>query len=143
MACTRSRKVPVGSGSASLIRARRLWLAGTTNGSPPVSGSAALKASVASGKSSAYPLASGSFLVAVSNNYAWNRVWSFRGQRGHVVFQGLRFLVVSAAALCANLVMLYVLVRLGAGELLAQALAIVIVTPVNFVGNKLWSFRRS
>jgi putative flippase GtrA len=30
----------------------------------------------------------------------------------------------------------------GLGRLLAQAVAIVLVTPLNFVGNKLWSFRR-
>ncbi|MDX6438875.1 MAG: hypothetical protein QOF45_1458 [Gaiellaceae bacterium] len=86
--------------------------------------------------------ATGSFLVAVTNNYTWNRVWTFRGQRGHVAYQGLRFLVVSTIALAANLVLLYGLVRFGAGELPAQALAIVLVTPLNFVGNKLWSFRK-
>jgi putative flippase GtrA len=86
--------------------------------------------------------ATGSFLVAVTNNYTWNRVWTFRGQRGHVAYQGLRFLVVSTIALAANLVLLYGLVRLGVDELPAQALAIVLVTPLNFVGNKLWSFRR-
>jgi len=84
--------------------------------------------------------ATGSFLVAVTNNYTWNRVWTFREQRGHVGYQGLRFLVVSTVALLANLVMLYVLVRLGLGKVLAQAIAIVLVTPLNFVGNKLWSF---
>jgi len=83
----------------------------------------------------------GSFLVAVTNNYAWNRLWTFRGQRGHVVFQGLRFLVVSTMALVANLVVLHLLVQAGLGEIVAQALAIMLVTPVNFVGNKLWSFR--
>ena len=82
-----------------------------------------------------------SFLVAVTNNYWWNRHWTFRGQRGHVVFQGLRFLVVSTSALVANLVVLHTLVTLGLGEVVAQALAIMLVTPVNFVGNKLWSFR--
>ena len=82
-----------------------------------------------------------SFLVAVTNNYAWNRLWTFRGQRGHVVFQGLRFLVVSTMALVANLVVLHLLVQAGLGEIVAQALAIMLVTPVNFVGNKLWSFR--
>jgi putative flippase GtrA len=86
--------------------------------------------------------ATGSFLVAVTNNYTWNRVWTFRGQRGHVAYQGLRFLVVSTIALAANLGLLYGLVRLGVDELPAHALAIVLVTPLNFVGNKLWSFRR-
>ena len=88
------------------------------------------------------PAAIGSFLVAVSNNNWWNRHWTFRGQRGHVVFQGLRFLVVSTLALGANLVVLHLLVTAGLGEVVAQAIAIMLVTPVNFVGNKLWSFRR-
>ena len=83
-----------------------------------------------------------SFLVAVTNNYTWNRLWTFRGQRGHVGYQGLRFLVVSTLALAANLTVLAALVQLGVGKVLAQAIAIVLVTPLNFVGNKLWSFRR-
>ena len=87
--------------------------------------------------------ATGSFLVAVTNNYAWNRLWTFRGQRGHFAYQGLRFLVVSVASLAANLVLLHLLVdRLDTGKVLAQAVAIVLVTPLNFVGNKLWSFGR-
>ncbi len=83
-----------------------------------------------------------SFLVAVTNNYAWNRLWTFRGQRGHVAYQGLRFLVVSTCALAANLLILHVLVQVGLAEVLAQAAAIVLVTPLNFVGNKVWSFRK-
>jgi dolichol-phosphate mannosyltransferase len=83
-----------------------------------------------------------SFLVAVTNNYLWNRVWTFRHQRGHLVFQGFRFLLVSTVALGANLVFLSILVALGVPKLPAQAIAIVLVTPWNFVANKLWSFRR-
>ena len=86
------------------------------------------------------PAAVCSFLVAVTNNYTWNRLWTFRAQRGHVGHQGLRFLVVSTLALAANLVVLHLLVRAGLTEVVAQAIAIVLVTPVNFVGNKLWSF---
>ena len=82
----------------------------------------------------------GSFLVAVTNNYTWNRLWTFRAQRGHVAHQGMRFLIVSTVALLANLAVLHALVTLGLGEFVAQAIAIVLVTPVNFVGNKLWSF---
>jgi putative flippase GtrA len=87
--------------------------------------------------------ATGSFLVAVTSNYTWNRLWTFRGQRGHVAYQGLRFLVVSTIALAANLAILALLVdALDIGKVLAQAIAIVLVTPWNFVGNKLWSFAR-
>ena len=83
----------------------------------------------------------GSFLVAVTNNYTWNRLWTFRGQRGHVAYQGMRFLVVSVVALGANLLFLRLLVAVGLGKILAQAIAILLVTPLNFLGNKLWSFR--
>ena len=86
------------------------------------------------------PAAICSFLVAVTNNYTWNRLWTFRDQRGHVAYQGMRFLVVSTLALGANLAMLHLLVTAGLPEIAAQAIAIVLVTPINFVGNKLWSF---
>src|SRR6266511_3450879 len=66
-----------------------------------------------------------SFLVAVANNYTWNRLWTFRGQRGHVAYQGLRFLIVSVVALGANLLVLHVLVGLGMGKIAAQAAAII------------------
>jgi putative flippase GtrA len=83
-----------------------------------------------------------SFLVAVTNNYTWNRLWTFRHQRGHVAYQGLRFLAVALAALVANELILAALISAGLGKVVAQAIAIVLVTPINFVGNKLWSFRR-
>jgi dolichol-phosphate mannosyltransferase len=82
-----------------------------------------------------------SFLVAVTNNYFLNRHWTFRDRRGHVGVQGFQFLVVSAASLVANLVVLHVLISLGTGKLVGQAIAIVLVTPLNFLGNRLWSFR--
>ena len=87
------------------------------------------------------PAAAGSFVVAVTNNYTWNRHWTFRRQRGHVAYQGLRFLVVSLVTLGANIAILRLLVDAGVGKILAQAIAIALVTPLNFIGNKLWSFR--
>jgi dolichol-phosphate mannosyltransferase len=82
------------------------------------------------------------FHVAVTNNYVWNRLWTFRHQRGHIAYQGLRFLVVSSIALAANLLFLAILVGIGVPKIPAQAIAIALVTPWNFVANKLWSFRR-
>jgi putative flippase GtrA len=84
-----------------------------------------------------------SFLVAVTNNYVWNRLWTFHDQRGHVGWQGLRFLVVAVVAYAANLLLLTALIGFGLDKVLSQAIAVVLVTPLNFVGNKLWSFRRA
>jgi dolichol-phosphate mannosyltransferase len=87
------------------------------------------------------PAAACSFCVAVTNNYLWNRQWTVRGQRGHVAYQGMRFFIVALIALAANLGVLHLLVALGVGKIVAQAIAIVLVMPLNFLGNKLWSFR--
>lgn len=88
-----------------------------------------------------YIAATISFLVAVVNNFLWNRTWTFRDQRGHFGYQGFRFFVVSTAVYAANILLLLALVALGLGEVVSQACAIVLVTPINFIGNKLWSFR--
>jgi len=88
------------------------------------------------------PAAVCSFVVAVANNYTWNRVWTFRRQRGHLVYQGARFLAVSGVALGGNLAALGGLVALGLPKIPAQAIAILLVMPWNFLANKLWSFRR-
>jgi putative flippase GtrA len=88
------------------------------------------------------PAAACSFVVAVSNNYVWNRHWTFRHHRGHLYYQGMRFLIVSVIGLVLNLALLRGLVAIGVGKIVAQAIAIVLVTPFSFSANKLWSFRR-
>jgi putative flippase GtrA len=82
-----------------------------------------------------------SFVVAAGWNYCLNRSWTFRAQRGHFGYQGMRFFAVSGLVYLANLGVLGLLVSAGAGKIIAQAIAIVVVTPLNFLGNKFWSFR--
>ena len=83
----------------------------------------------------------GAFLVAVSSNFFWNRHWTFTAGDGHAGFQAMRFFAVSVAALLINLAVLEALVS-GAsfGALGAQAIAVAIAMPFNFLGNKLWTF---
>jgi putative flippase GtrA len=83
-----------------------------------------------------------SFVVAGTCNYVLNRHWTFRDRRAGVAVQGMRFFVVSGVSLGANLLVLHLLIKLGASRDIGQAIAIVLVTPLNFIGNKLWSFRR-
>lgn len=89
-----------------------------------------------------YSLAAvGAFCVAVSSNFFWNRHWTFAAGDGHAGFQAARFFAVSVAALVINLAVLEVLVAgLSFGELPAQAIAVAVAMPFNFLGNKLWAF---
>jgi putative flippase GtrA len=83
-----------------------------------------------------------SFAVSAGWNYWWNRHWTFAHQKGHFAYQGMRFLVVALVALGVNQLWLLVFLDwLGLGKIVSQAIAIILVTPLNFLGNKLWSFR--
>jgi dolichol-phosphate mannosyltransferase len=81
------------------------------------------------------------FCVAVTNNFLWNRHWTFRATDGHPGFQAARFLTVSVMALGVNLTLLYLLVDVAGGpELPSQAISVAAAMPFNFIGNKLWTF---
>jgi putative flippase GtrA len=87
--------------------------------------------------------ATGAFLVAVANNFLWNRHWTFRARHGHAGFQAARFFTVSVMAFAFNLALLELLVAgFELPEVPAQAAAVVAATPLSFLGNKLWSFAR-
>jgi dolichol-phosphate mannosyltransferase len=91
----------------------------------------------------AHKAAAVSFVVSAANNYWWNRHWTFAGQKGAFALQGARFFVVSICAFCVNQFWLFVFLDvLGMGKVVSQAIAIMLVMPLNFLGNKLWSFRR-
>ena len=82
--------------------------------------------------------------VAVANNFWWNRHWTFGASHGHAGFQAARFFTVSVVAFLFAAGILELLVSVvGIAELPAQAISIVAATPLNFLGNKMWSFARS
>jgi dolichol-phosphate mannosyltransferase len=82
------------------------------------------------------------FAVAVTNNFWWNRHWTFAARDGHAGFQAARFMAVSVTAFVIQVAILELLVTSAdLPKVLAQAISLVLATPVNFVGNKMWSFR--
>ena len=147
---------PARSASASLgtrlrlgVRRRDAWLQLLRFAVVGVSGyvvNLAVFALALNGAGMSYLLAATvAFLAAVSNNFLWNRRWTFKLDEHHrpVHHQAVRFLTVSVVAFLAGLGLLAALVE-GAGmpEVPAQAVAIVAVTPLSFLANKLWSFGR-
>jgi putative flippase GtrA len=82
------------------------------------------------------------WLVAVVNNFVLNRHWTFDARAGQIHFQAIRFFIVSLVAAGFGLLILMLLVEAGGlAKVPAQAIAVAASTPLNFLGNKLWSFR--
>jgi dolichol-phosphate mannosyltransferase len=83
----------------------------------------------------------GAFCVAVSSNFFWNRHWTFGPGESRAAFQAVRFLTVSVAALLINLAVLEALIAgTSLGDVTAQAIAVGVAMPFNFLGNKTWTF---
>jgi len=81
------------------------------------------------------------FVVAVANNFWWNRYWTFRARAGRAGFQATRFFAVSVGAFLFATALLALLVDVaGVPKVAAQAVSIIAATPLNFLGNKMWSF---
>ena len=81
------------------------------------------------------------FVVGAINGFLLNRRWTFAGHVGDA-FTPVRWAVVQTAGLGLNLGLLYLLVHdAGVDELIAQALATVVVTISTFLVNRAWTFR--
>ena len=100
-------------------------------------------AALAEGLGLEYHVASAfAWLVAVANNFFMNRHWTFDATHSRPHGQAARFLVVSLVAFAFSQVALTIFVEdVGLGKVVAQAIAVLLSMPLNFIGNKLWSFR--
>jgi len=83
-----------------------------------------------------------SFVFAMTNNFILNKTWTFK--HGGMMWgqEFIKFSLVSVIALSFNLFFLYFLTEaIGVYYLISQALAIIPSLAVNFLGNKLWTFK--
>ena len=89
-----------------------------------------------------YLAASGiGFAVGATNGFLWNRRWTFREHVGDALTP-VRWFVVQTSGLFLNLGLVYLFVDgVGLGELLGQAVTIVIVTVTTFFANRAWTFK--
>lgn len=91
------------------------------------------------------------FVIADTNNFIWNRLWTFKS-KGKIHFQYPQFLLVSVDGLMLNLIILWglveeVLPKVGLAQdkaslyiVFAQIIAIFLVSIFNFIANSLWTF---
>lgn len=85
-----------------------------------------------------------SFLGAVTNNFYWNFIWTFKDQAEHktVSRKYFDFLVISGVNFVVNIFLLRLMYEtLEFNKIIAQILAIGITSTLNFIGNYLITFR--
>jgi len=85
-----------------------------------------------------------SFIVAMTNNFILNKIWTFRENiKFKIGKKYLQFGLVSISALLVNLLFLYIFTEFfGVYYLISQVLAIGIALIINFLGNKIWTFSK-
>lgn len=84
------------------------------------------------------------FIIAVTNSFVWNRLWTFKESRRHGAhLQWAGFMGISFLGFCLNAVLMYTLVDLlGLWYMLSQFLVAFVVVFSNFLGSKYLVFRR-
>jgi putative flippase GtrA len=97
-----------------------------------------------------------SFVVAVTNGYIWNSLWTFKGRgSGKQHEQYLKFVAVNIVGLILNLLIINGVFYALTGSSpdlrptdkihfgIAKAVAVVIASVWNFLASKLWTFKHN
>jgi putative flippase GtrA len=81
------------------------------------------------------------FVLAATNNYIWNRIWTFQSTSSHIPTEYGKFLIVSILGLGINNLVIYLLHgKLKLNFWLSKVAAIGIVTIWNFTMNYFFTF---
>lgn len=82
------------------------------------------------------------FILAATNNYVWNRLWTFESESEAVVREYLSFVVIATIGLALNNLIVYLLhERLHLHFYLSKLIAVGCVTLWNFSMNYVFTFR--
>lgn len=83
------------------------------------------------------------FLVAVINNFIWNKYWTFKNTYSKSIhFQFFKYLIVNLFSLGINLMALAALVQIFKMQILiSQIIAVLCAMAINFIGSKIWVFK--
>lgn len=82
------------------------------------------------------------FILAATNNYLWNRVWTFQSQSEAVAREYISFVVIALIGLGLNNLIIYLVhERWHVNFYLSKLIAIACVTLWNFSMNYVFTFR--
>ncbi|MFA7252428.1 MAG: glycosyltransferase [Candidatus Paceibacterota bacterium] len=83
-----------------------------------------------------------SFILAATNNFVWNKIWTFNNKNKAYHHQYLKFLIISFIGLNITLLLMSLLhLILGLWYILAKIITSLLVLYWNYWGNKHWTFK--
>jgi putative flippase GtrA len=81
------------------------------------------------------------YCLGFAFNFLANRLWTFRAGGGDVGAQFVRFSCVAAVMVGLDLLLLRLAIgEFGAPKIAAQAIIILFLAPLSFLGNRMWAF---
>lgn len=81
------------------------------------------------------------FVIAATNNYIWNRLWTFHSTSSQIHIEYGKFLLIAVIGLAINNLVIYLLHgQLKLNFYLSKLIAVGVVTIWNFVMNYLFTF---
>ena len=83
-----------------------------------------------------------SFIFGATNNFVWNKFWTFRNKERKFRKQFFKYLTVAFIGLIINTALMHLFITLGLHYLIAKVVIAAIVVIWNYNGNKFWTFRQ-
>ncbi|WP_297637222.1 GtrA family protein [uncultured Clostridium sp.] len=81
------------------------------------------------------------YIAGMVNSYVWNNIWVFQAKSKSLKV-AIKFIIVNLIVMGINNILLFILVKdCGLNKTIAQGVALVITTLINFAGNRFWTFR--
>ena len=85
----------------------------------------------------------GGFITGSLNGYIWNRVWVFKNSKKNMA-SVLKFYLTYLSTWLLSALLLYIWVeKLGISDKIAPVINVFITTPINYLLNKYWVFKKN
>ena len=84
----------------------------------------------------------GGFITGSLNGYIWNKLWVFKENKQNMT-SIVKFYLTYLATLILSAILLYIWIEiLKISDKIAPIINVVITTPINYLLNKLWVFKK-
>lgn len=83
------------------------------------------------------------YVLGVINSFLWNKIWVFKTKKTNVQKEALSFFIVFVICYCLQFILFnFLIYNTNCNEYLAQFIGMILYTILNYVLNRLFSFKK-